>query len=133
MNHQTAFDENGKPTPVANFDYEAIDKNLQTDRKEIRRACRNGELSQEDFDRALALCGTLARWIFQSGRPDRGGLSIRAIIVCWHMLAEIRDQPLTQVALRFGKHKQSFGRWVDDFKKTFPRWRIAATRHATLR
>jgi len=126
------FDDNQRPVLIADFDWDQVERNLTSEKKEIRGALRNGELTEEDFDRALQLSGTLMRWIWQNGKRDIRGLSIRSIIVCWHFIYELRDLPLTTVAAKFGKHKQSLGRWLDRFKNDFPRWRIAATRSSNF-
>src|SRR6266576_5961820 len=130
-NSTTSFGEDGRPDLTSDPDWDAMalrEENLanesvlthlETERRQIRRDCRKGNLTDEDFDRALELCGTLFRWVWQSGKRDSRGLTLRAIIVCWVFLPELQHQPMTRMALRFGKFKQSLGRWVEDKQKGF--------------
>jgi hypothetical protein len=78
-----------------------------------------------DIDLALKAFTHLVEWVWQDGMNNVEGLQIRASIVCWIFLPQLRPLTLTQMAQGFGKKKQSLGRWVDDFKRCFPRIRIA--------
>ena len=111
-----AHEEDGHITPVQQFDWEAVERNLFSPEsvKELE------ELTQEDIDRALKMFDVVLRWVFQNGMKNSDGLKIRAIIVCWIFLKELRPYKLVDMATGFGMQKQSLGRWHDDFKIRFP-------------
>lgn len=57
------------------------------------------------------------------------GLELRAAVVCWVTLPVLRNIGLTDLTAGLGKnHKQSLGRYVDDFKRHFP-----LLRHPSMR
>lgn len=118
--------EDGKPVPVTDFDYDAIERHFQSDLEQFRDEAE--QYSQEDVDRALVVVTRLLKWIWQGGMKQPDGLQIRSMIICWVFLKELRPIELTQLASAFGKDKQSLGRWVDNFKMFFPRIRISHMR-----
>ncbi len=117
-----AFDEGGHLTQAVDFDYEEIDRRLG----HIEPAPQG--LSPIDFERAARALNRLKEWEFQDGKDNVDGLQIRAIITCWTFIPRLQHDSLTTLASRFGKHKQSFGRWHDSFKRTFPFVRTAHMR-----
>lgn len=120
--------EDGKPVPVTDFDYDAIERDFKSDLQQFRDEAEEGQYSEEDVDRALVVVTRLLKWIWQGGMKNADGLQIRAMIICWVFLKELRPIELTQLAGAFGKDKQSLGRWVDNFKEFFPRIRISHMR-----
>ncbi len=120
MDESFAHGEDGKPVPVTNFDYDAVGFSFDGKDKTLDIS----HLSQEDVDRGVTVLTVLLKWVWQSGMKNADGIQLRAIIVCWIFLKVLRPLQLTQLAGAFGKHKQSLGRWVDDFKRCFPRIRI---------
>ena len=116
--HDFGHGEDGKKVPVTHFDYYAVEFDGSDETLDI------SHLSQADVDRGVTVLTVLLKWIWQNGMKKPEGVQIRAIIVCWIFLKVLRPLELTQLAGAFGKHKQSFGRWVDDFKRCFPRIRI---------
>jgi hypothetical protein len=120
--------EDGKLVPVAEFDFDAVEKAFESDLAQFRGEIEQGQYSQEDVDRALVVLAVLLKWIWQGGMKNVDGLQIRAVIVCWVFLKELRPLTETDLARAFGKDKQSFGRWVENFKEFFPRIRIAHMR-----
>lgn len=108
--------ESGALVPVQDFDYDAVDQNLfpGATREELE------QLTQTEIDAALKLFRLLLSWIWQSGMKNPEGIQIRAILVCWIFMKELRPLTLTQMATGFGKKKQSLGRWHDNFKRRFP-------------
>jgi hypothetical protein len=103
-----AHEENGGLVPSQQFDYDSLEPKVEL-----------SEMSQEDVDRALTVLRVLLLWIWQNGMKNSEGLKIRAIVVCWIFLKELRPMTLTQLTGGFGMKKQSAGRWVDDFKRRF--------------
>lgn len=120
--------EDGKPVQVTQFDFDAIEKAFQSDLEDFRGEVEAGEYSQDDIDRALVVVTRMLKWVWQGGMKNADGLQIRAMIICWVFLKELRPIELTQLAGAFGKDKQSLGRWVENFKEYFPRIRIAHMR-----
>ncbi len=109
------FAEDGHIEPACEFDYDAID----------RGSFGAEQPSDEHMDGAKRAFTQLVEWVWQSGMNNADGIAIRAIIVCWIFLPELRPLSLTEMAQGFDKHKQSLGRWVDIFKRDFPHIRIA--------
>jgi len=62
----------------------------------------------------------LFAWVYQPPCKDQEGFYCRAIIACWIFVPQLRSYTMTEMAGRFGKKKQSLGRWVEDFKREFP-------------
>lgn len=114
-----AHDENGQVIPISQFDYDEIDRlaglpqDLSGEPEE--------EFTAEEIARAGAALKKLLEWVWQDGMKNPEGLTIRAIVVCWVFLPHLHALNLTEMAQAFGKHKQSLGRWVDEFKPKFPR------------
>lgn len=119
--HEHAHAEDGHVEPIVGFDYATIDRAVfhvePEDDPEI--------LSADEIDAACAVFRKLVEWMWQNGMNQPEGLLIRAIIICWVFTPQLRALTLTQMAQGFGKKKQSLGRWVDDFKKAFPKTRVA--------
>ena len=111
--------EDGQLEPTCNFPYDEVDQSLfgAEARKELN------DLSAADFEAASRVFRALVSWMWQNGMKNPQGLNLRAIIVCWVFLEHLRPLTLTELARAFGKKKQSLGRWVDDFKRAFPRIR----------
>jgi hypothetical protein len=115
MNNSSGHGDDGKRVLVEDFDYDAIDSNLfQIDPEEL------AGLTQKEIDISLKLMDTVMRWIWQNGMRNLDGLQIRSMIACWIFIRELRPLTETQLAQIFGKDKQSVGRWVDEWKKSFP-------------
>ena len=117
-----AHAEDGHVEPAVGFDFDTVDR-------KVFGVDRNGQttttMSSEEIDAACTVFRSLVEWMWQDGMKQVEGLTIRAIIVCWVFVPELRALTLTEMAQGFGKKKQSLGRWVDEFKKEFPRIRIA--------
>ncbi|MDE2101092.1 MAG: hypothetical protein KGL39_27845 [Patescibacteria group bacterium] len=111
----TGHDESGRPVPCEDFDYARVDRDLFGD-----APADLSELSQEDADRAILLMRVLLQWVWKNGSKNPEGITLRAIVVCWIFLKELRPLELSAMARGFGKDKQSLGRHVDDFKRCFP-------------
>jgi hypothetical protein len=108
-------EEGGRRVPATQFDYDAVDERVFN----FREQCDLSEFSQEEVDKAIEVLRKLLAWIWQNGMKNADGVKIRAIIVCWIFLKELRPMTLTQMATGFGMKKQSLGRWVDQFKEVF--------------
>lgn len=109
--------ENGERIPVADFDYDAVDKSSQESN------------SQREIDNAIKAFEKLLQWILQDGMNNPNGVKIRALVCCWIFLKVLRPQSLTEFARSYGMQKQSLGRWVDDFKRQFPDIKTVHMRH----
>lgn len=111
-----AHGEDGRIVPSEEFDYATVEKNLsgrKMDEEDL------SSFTEEEVDRALKVFQVLLEWVWQNGMKNPDGVKIRAIIVCWIFLKEIRPMSLTQMARGFDLKKQSLGRWVDIFKRKF--------------
>ena len=130
MAHQTtSFDEDGRPILITDFDWEEIERNLASETKQLRRSCKRGEITREQLETAMELCGTLLRWVWNNGKRDKRGVAIRSLIICWLYLDELRPLTEAQLARGFGLKKQSVGRWVEQFKKEFPMFKSPQLQH----
>jgi hypothetical protein len=112
----TAHEDDGRPTPATDIDYNAVDQNLfgETDEWDLK------EITPKEADAAIRLMRALLAWIFQNGMKNTDGITLRAILICWIFLKELRPLQLSELARGFGKDKQSLGRWHDQFKVDFP-------------
>lgn len=119
-----AHDEDGHLENSEWFDYDPIDKNVfrVRDQKELT------ELTPEEVEKGLKVVRVMLQWIWQDGMKNVDGVKVRAIIVCWIFLKELRTLSMTDVATGYGLHKQSLGRWVDQFKRKFKNIRITHIR-----
>lgn len=122
---EPAHGEDGRFVPSEDFDYESVDKNLFGKNADAELS----QFTQEEIDRALKVLQILLEWIWQDGKKNAGGVKIRAIIVCWIFLKELRPMTLTQMARGYDLKKQSLGRWVDSFKKDHPQVRTCHMRN----
>jgi hypothetical protein len=107
--------EDGAIEQTTDFDWAGLEEKL-------------GEVDQAKYTHQYAtwlllqqLAEGLARWTYQSpNHRNMEGKAIRQAIVEWFTIKELQPLSLTELARMYGKDKQSFGRWVDDFKKRFP-------------
>lgn len=112
-----AFNADGRIEPSEEFDYEGIYQ-----REEGVRAVQT-------YENALPI--RLLRWQWQDSYTPKKvqGLELRAAVVCWATLPALRSVSLTEMAHGLGRrHKQSLGRYVDDFKLHFPALRNPSMR-----
>lgn len=116
---QLAHGEDGNLIPICEFDYDSVEVAFKKDVE----ALDISEFNQKEIDAALKLTTHMLKWIVQSGMRNMEGASIRSWVIAWVFLKELRPLTLTQLATGLGKHKQSIGRWVDAFKRDFPRIR----------
>jgi len=105
--------EDGNPTIAGDFDYDAIDGPADV-------GDDNNIVSSYDFFMAANILRKLLTWQYQDGIKDPNGKRIREIIVQWLFLKELHHYSMSELARKHGLHKQSIGRWVDDFKRAFP-------------
>jgi len=125
-----SFTDDQRIEPSCDFDYAAVERALaRVERGEsLEGTTLTPALShpmvegveERDLEAAQEVIRQLINWIWQDGMKNPEGLNIRAIIVCWVFLPHLHPLNLTELARAFGKHKQSLGRWVDDFKRQFP-------------
>ena len=106
------FDDSGSVTLTSEFSYDAVDQSL-------------GFTPQErDVDDACECQRRVWQWVYQppgqDPLKDLDGFVCRCIVANWIFVPALRSQTMTYVAGRFGKKKQSIGRWVDSFKFSFP-------------
>jgi hypothetical protein len=120
----TAFTDDHRPTAVTEFEWgevkEIIDALVEVDQAgdPLER------IDEETYDSFRKGLEALFRWIYQDPyHRNLEGIQIRALIIAWICIPDLHPLTLTQLARMYGKHKQSFGRWVDDFKRHFPRIR----------
>jgi hypothetical protein len=112
MDCDLQFDEDSRLIATTSFPYDEVDRDLglfEPDSPE-----------KYDLDAASEAIRRLLRWLFQNGPRNPEGLQIRAVVLCHIFLPELRPMTLTQMAGCMGKHKQSLGRWQDQFKRDFP-------------
>jgi hypothetical protein len=108
-----AFNDSSQIEGTVDFPYEEID-GLERDEDGPKT------LARTDHEEAFKLFSRLVEWLWQNGMKNPEGLQLRAIVVCWVFLNHLHPLTLTEMARGFGKHKQSAGRWVDNFKAAFP-------------
>jgi hypothetical protein len=113
--YHLGFGEDSRPEATADFDWpELYDRLKEVDDAKFTHGYATSLL-------LLQLAEGLSRWTYQSpSHTNMDGKAIRCAIVEWFTIKELQPLTLTQLARMYGKDKQSFGRWVDDFKRRFP-------------
>lgn len=114
---EPAHADDGSLTAAVEFDYEAIERNLFA-----RRAAEEID-NQAVIDGAARLFQQFMRWVWQDGKKNPNGVQIRAMIACWIFIPELRPLKETDLAIGWGMKKQSIDRWVQEWKKDFPKVR----------
>ena len=119
---EPAFDDHGEVTGIAEFDYDLVERRTSSTgsgNPEFQEEM--SKLTPEAVEVGLVIFRCLMRWLWQDGMKNPRGLLIRAIIMLWIFIPELHAMTLTRLAHGFGfNHKQSLGRYVDDFKIKFP-------------
>ena len=110
-----AYDEDSSGIGSVDFDWNKVARDLGEPLDETDEAKQS-----EARDMTAAAMNKLFLWVWQRGKNDKRGLAHRAAILCWVFLPQIHELSMTDLATGFGLHKQSIGRWVEDFKKAFP-------------
>jgi hypothetical protein len=133
------LNEEGRLEAITDFNYDEVEERLNPQAAQLRARAQE---EHEEFlthlaaraaageDTTVLSLTLLLEWIWQGGMRNDQGLQIRAGIACWVFLPYLHALNLTQIASGFGKHKQSWGRWVDDFKRAFPTIKNPHMRHA---
>lgn len=105
--NKAAFADGSIPVRFIDFDFSLIEP--------------DGEEGAMGVSEVVVGVERMVRWVYQDPHHrNLNGVAIRSIIVSWLMLRELQGLTLTQLAGMYGLDKQSLGRWVDDFKRTFP-------------
>ncbi len=108
----TGFDESGS-TLVCDFDFAAVDSALAGTVDPVEAARISPTEAACECQRQIWA------WVYSPPCEDMDGFTCRSIIACWVFVPQLREYTMTQIAQRFGKKKQSLGRWVADFKVQF--------------
>jgi len=114
MSETLSFSASHQPEATTDFPYDEASAHIFGGHKT--------ETEKQDAQReGIQLLYTFLRWIHQSGMEDRDGIATRVIVLFWILLPEFESKTMTEVAVSHGCTKQNIGKWVADFKKTFPR------------
>lgn len=103
----TNYEDDGSQTLAVDFSYPELEQ-------------LNHRYEFDPIDMACQCQRKVWEWVWQGDCRDKEGFFVRAAIACWIFVPALRDYTLTTMAGRVGKKKQSLGRWIEDFKKTFP-------------
>jgi len=106
--HSSGYDEHGI-TQVVEFAYAEVEAHLDGDKT-----------PEAALEAAMELERRLNEWTYQAPCADVDGFLCRSIVRAWIFVPMLRSYTMTEIAGRFGKKKQSLGRWVDQFKRDFP-------------
>lgn len=106
--NENQYDDNGGVTLTCDFAYDQVESAL------------GFEPAERDIEDALECQRRVWRWVYQPPCTDLDGFTCRCIVACWIFVPQLRAETMTHIAGRFGKKKQSLGRWVVNFQKTFP-------------
>src|SRR5690349_4848877 len=104
------FGEDNRLIATTDFDFAEVDRRLGT--PDDPQDC--------DYDRAGAAIRKIVRWQWAGGCTNPEGAICRDTVLAMVFLPEMQAVSATQIAKSLGKHKQSLGRWMADFKKFFP-------------
>lgn len=121
-----AHEEDGHITGTTEFDFEKVERNLFGQQPTANDLSQISALELEAAEKAFT---RLLDWVWQNGMKNPEGVKIRAIVVCWVFLKHLRPMTLSELAQGYGMKKQSLGRWVDQFKADFPKYRTAHMRN----
>jgi hypothetical protein len=130
-NAESAWDENSQPVGAVEFDYDEVSRRLEEDLfdpddREL------DSLTPQEAEKALKCIRWIVRWLWQDGMKNTDGLTIRAILVCWIFIEELRPLSMSDMARGFGcRDKQSLGRWHDHLKACAPWLRTSHMRYET--
>jgi len=116
MINGVAHEEDGHLTGTTDFDFEQVARDLGEWHPETDLT----ELTSVEMEAARRALKEIARWMYQNGSKNPEGVKIRGIIFCWIFLEELHPLTETQLARGYGMHKQSIGRWIEDWKRCFP-------------
>lgn len=116
MNVTVAHEEDGHLTGVTEFDWDQVERELGSWSPESDLT----ELTPQEMEAARRALKIILQWVFQNGSKNIQGVGIRAVIACSVFLEELHPLTETQLARGYGMHKQSIGRWVEDWKRCFP-------------
>lgn len=105
------WDDNKNPTLTVGFEFSAVDRGAFG---------VDDDHSSNARDMACECQRRVWHWIYQPPCEDLDGWTCRCIVAAWIFVPQLRSYTMTRIAERFGKKKQSLGRWVADFKKEFP-------------
>ena len=111
-----SYDESGA-TLACEFPYSEVEAKLDS---EGPIGLLKHQIAEEARRESLECQWRIWDWVYDAGPKNLDGFVCRSIIACWVFVAPLRAKTMTQIAADFGKHKQSLGRWVDDFKVRFP-------------
>lgn len=127
MTEHLAHAEDGKVIETADFPFDEIYAREEFIEFE-QQLPQLTQLSPAELELGLDVMDRLLKWVWQSGMKNADGVKIRAIILCWICLKELRSLSMTDMATGYGLDKQSLDRWVNQdpkcFKKIFPTVRI---------
>lgn len=113
----SSYNDSSELEPTIGPDYKGIDRAVfGTEERETEYE----NLTPEQWLIAWKGVSNVVKWVYQRDSRNFQGIGIRALIVCWIWLPVLHALTLTQLAGRFGMAKQSFGRWVVDWKRCFP-------------
>jgi hypothetical protein len=117
-NH-TAYDDLSQVTQTVDFSYEEIDRRFGVAHLHEEQL---EKLSEADVEKVCEMHRRIWDWVGQDCFKNLDGFNDRSIIAAWVFCSSLKweTKSMTDLAGRFGKKKQSLGRWVDDFKKQFP-------------
>ena len=102
------FDDLSNVTLTVDFDWASVDE------------CDVSMTEGNPMEVALEAQRRIWAWVYQPPCEDLDGFLCRCIVASWIFVPQLREETMVHVAGRFGKKKQSLGRWVADFKKVFP-------------
>lgn len=118
----------GHRTESVEFDYAEIDRRLGY--VEPGETVSTEKIMASNLEAYFLPLRETLDWILQKVPKNEDGIQIRAVIAGWIFLPHLnganslnpkeKHLTLTDLAAMVGRDKQSLGRWVDDFKKTFP-------------
>jgi hypothetical protein len=118
--YHLGFGEDSRPEATIGPDWESIEKGVFGRRQDCDAAPNDETGKRKRIEGEIRALKTTLEWVIQNGMNEENGVMFRILIAGWIYLEWMREMTLTELATMYGKDKQSFGRWVDDFKLRFP-------------
>ena len=113
---ERAYDDDGSVTLTTEFDFGSVERSLDG-------IPSDDQVRAHVIGLVLEIEARLNEWTYQPPCDDIDGFLCRSIIRAWIFCPQLRAYTMTDIAGRFGKHKQSLARWVGDFLREFPELR----------
>lgn len=112
--NEYARDDKGNLIGVVQFDETHVERALGEFHEELE------QFTPQEIEAALKVNKALLTWVWQNGNVRANGLGVRAAVLCWVFLEDVKKMKQSELSKVIGKsHRQSLNRWVMNFRDKF--------------